>query len=133
MIVYVGTPFTKFRGGLDAAYRVAVTVTARLTAAGIAAYSPIVHTYPLSTAGAPDYLDHDFWLAADVPFMDAAGALLIVKAEGWDESYGIAIEARHFRKAHKPVVHATPEEIAHPDFPQWLRQRLDAKAREMAA
>jgi hypothetical protein len=50
-----------------------------------------------------DPLDHDIWLPADRPMMNAAGGLLIVRMPGWSSSYGIKVEAGVFAAAGKPV------------------------------
>jgi hypothetical protein len=71
-------------------------------------FSPIVHTHGPAIAGGIDPLDHDIWLPADRPFMDAATGLIFLKAISWEQSYGMRIEREHFLATNKPVVEMQP-------------------------
>ncbi|HCE08748.1 MAG TPA: hypothetical protein DEQ40_09145 [Oxalobacteraceae bacterium] len=101
--VYVATPYSKYDGGLDAAFVEACKATAELIRRGIAAYSPIAHTHPVAIHGCIDPLDHDRWMALDAAMMDAASELYVIKMPGWDQSKGVAIEIETFRAAGKPI------------------------------
>jgi hypothetical protein len=122
--VYVATPYTKVKAGLDIAFHLACCATGALIKHGIPAFSPIAHAHPIASVCQIDPTDHKIWLPADAPLMHAAEALLVVKLDGWSDSYGISQEIKAFQAMHKPIVYATQEELDHPDFPQWLRQRL---------
>lgn len=102
---YVATPYSKYPRGLDAAFEDACKATASLLRMGINVYSPIAHTHPIAKHGGIDPLDHSIWLPADAPMMDAAEGLIVVKMEGWDESYGISEEIKAFRTAGKPIIY----------------------------
>jgi len=108
---YLATPYSKYPGGLDAAFRLACEETARLIKADVPVYSPIAHSHPVAVAGDMDPLDHSVWLPADKPMMDAASGLIVLEADGWRESYGMACEIEAFRAAGKPIVHMTPGEV----------------------
>ena len=101
---YLATPYSKFEGGnLDAACRMACSVSADLIRAQVPVFSPIAHTHAIAKLGGIDPLDHGIWLPADEPMMRAACGLLIYKAPGWRRSFGIAQEVKAFRAMGKPV------------------------------
>lgn len=100
---YVATPYSKYPGGLDAAFEEACRATAHLVRQGVKVYSPIAHTHPVAKYGEIDPYSHDIWLPVDRPFMDTAEGLIVVKMTGWDESYGISQEIKVFEAAGKPI------------------------------
>ena len=100
---YLATPYSKYPDGIKAAFEDAAINTAALVLQGIPVFSPIAHTHPVAVYGGIDPYDHDIWIPADKPLMGAAHGLLVVKMEGWEESYGIGIEIAHFKAAGKPV------------------------------
>jgi hypothetical protein len=108
---YLGTPYSRFKGGLDAAFRMASEATAKLIRARVPVFSPIVHSHPVAQMGGLDPLDWQLWLAEAEPFIRAACGLLIYKAPGWRRSFGIAQEVKAFRAMKKPVRAITPASI----------------------
>lgn len=107
---YMATPYSKWPAGIDAAFEMACREAARLLKAGITVYSPIAHTHPIAKLGGIDPLSHEIWLAADRPLMDAARGLIVVRAHGWEDSYGIGEEIKVFRAAGKPILYVDPEQ-----------------------
>lgn len=107
--LYLATPYSKWKGGIDDAYRMACRETARLLRLGVNVYSPIAHTHGVAIHGGIDPLAHDIWLPADRPLMDAAMGLVVLRAEGWQDSYGIAEEIKVFKAANKPILYIDPE------------------------
>jgi hypothetical protein len=105
---YVGSPYSKYPDGLEAAFRQVCRITGALIAEGINAYSPIAHTHPVAVHSGMDPLDHSIWLKADAPLMRAACGLIVCKMTGWEESVGLAHEIEVFEKAEKPVLFLTP-------------------------
>lgn len=105
---YLATPYSKYPGGIDEAWKMACRVTAELIRARIKVYSPIAHTHPVAIYGELDPLDHNIWLPADQPMMDAAKGLLIYRAPSWEISKGIAAEIAEFTRAGKPVKYLDP-------------------------
>lgn len=105
---YIATPYSKFPGGITAAFEGAAREAAALVKAGVPVYSPIAHTHPVALYGDIDPLDHDIWLPADAPFMEAAKGLIVCQMEGWEHSYGIGEEIKAFEAAGKPIVYMTP-------------------------
>jgi hypothetical protein len=105
---YLATPYTLYPLGREEAFKMACRVTADLLRAGVPVFSPITHTHPISIHGRIDPTDHDIWMRADQPMMDAARGMIVFKAAGWSESKGVQIEIDTFRSAGKPVLFIAP-------------------------
>ncbi len=108
---YLATPYAKFPGGIDAAFREAACLAAKLLRAGYVVYAPIVHTHPVAVHGGIDPLDHSIWIAFDEAMMGACDALLVATLPTWNESRGIRIEIAHFERAGKPVYLLDPDSL----------------------
>lgn len=109
--LYVATPYTKYPGGIEEAFREACRVTAVLMRQGAKVFSPIAHTHPIATYGGIDPKDWEFWMAADAPLMEAASGLIVVMMPGWEESAGVAAEIEAFKAAGKPIYYRTMESL----------------------
>ncbi len=101
---YLATPYSKYPGGIHAAHKLACEQTALLITAKVPVYSPIAHTHDIAIYGKLNPLDHSIWLPADEPLMHAAKGLIVLRAESWEQSYGIGEEIKAFRAAEKPIV-----------------------------
>lgn len=110
-LIYVGTPYSKWADGLDAAFVEASKLTARLMQEGLRVYSPIAHTHPLAIHGNIDPLDHDIWLPFDGAMMDKSDAMIVAMMTGWFESKGVRHEIDVFNVAGKPVFFLNPETL----------------------
>lgn len=106
-LVYLGSPYTKYEAGLDAAFRDVSAFAAMLLQDGVRVYSPIAHTHPIAIYGNLDPRNHDIWMPFDQAMMDAADAMCIADMSGWRESYGVQFEIAYFRAAGKPVYFCT--------------------------
>lgn len=111
-LCYLATPYTKYPAGIEAAFRDAARLAARLMLAGVNVYSPIAHTHPLAIYGNIDPLNHDIWMPFDKAMMDASESLLVAHMDGWDKSYGIAIEIDYFQREGKPIFDLNPNTLA---------------------
>ena len=109
--LYLATPYSKYPGGIVAAYELACCEQARLISAGIAVFCPISHTHGPAIHGDIDPLDHGIWLPADQPFMDGADGIVVLTAESWELSYGMRKELEAFQAAGKSVHWMAPGEI----------------------
>ncbi len=107
-LAYCATPYTKFPGGLNAAFEAAAALTARLRAAGIFVYSPIVHCHPLALYGKLDPLDLSLWYPHNELMMDRCNVLLVAHLPSWEDSIGIQYEIEFFEKAFKPIFDLDP-------------------------
>ncbi len=101
--VYVATPYSLYSGGIHKAFEEACRASAWLVGKAVRFYCPIAHTHPIAIAGGLNPLSHEIWLDVDQPFMNCAGALLVVMMPEWQESRGIGYEVNLFTKQQKPV------------------------------
>jgi hypothetical protein len=95
---YLATPYSKYPGGIEAAFQEACRVSAWLIRQEVRLYCPIAHTHPIAVAGGIDPHDHKIWLPADKPFMDAAEGIVVAMMPTWEESYGIKQEIDEFKR-----------------------------------
>lgn len=100
---YLGSPYSKYPEGLEAAFQEVSKAAGLLIKAGHKVYSPIAHTHPVAIHSGLDPLDHSIWLPADEPFMHGAGGLVVLKMTSWRVSYGLSVEIETFNKLRKPV------------------------------
>lgn len=105
---YCATVYTSYPAGQEAAYVAACRFSGALKKLGLPIYCPIAETHGQAIYGDIDKLDHDFWMYADRPLLDAASGLIVVKMEGWEVSRGIAVEIRAHDKSGKPIVYWDP-------------------------
>jgi len=108
---YLGSPYSKYKDGLEAAFRIVAENAALLIKNRINVHCPICHTHPIAEYGKLDHRNHDLWLPADQPFIDHAKGLIILKMDGWDESVGLNFEIDEFHKSGRPVIFMNPGEI----------------------
>lgn len=109
---YIATPYAKYVHGLDAAHRLACFITGELARSGFPVFSPIAHGQGLADFGGIAPTDHDVWMTINGPLMAAAHGLVVVTAESWGESRGIAAEIEAFERARKPIIYGAPTPIA---------------------
>ena len=107
-LIYIATPYSRYRAGITAAFGDAAALAAELLKRGINVYSPIVHTHPIAIHGGIDPVDHGIWLPFDAVMITKADALLVAKMDGWEESFGIEHEIDEFKKAGKPIYYLEP-------------------------
>lgn len=100
---YLATPYSKWRGGIDDAFRQAVLLAGKLIRAKLPVHSPIAHTHPIAIQCGMDPFDHSIWFPADEPLMKTAYGLLVADMEGWRESRGVLAEIDYFRCASRPI------------------------------
>lgn len=101
---YVGTPYSKYPGGIDLAFKVTCRITAEFIRRGVPVFSPIAHSHPVAVHGGIDPLDHKIWLPADAPMVRAAHGLIVVQMDTWAESVGLRHEIEAVKAAGKPVL-----------------------------
>ena len=108
---YVASPYKDFPFGHDAAAAAVANVTAALLDKGYDVFSPIVHGHALSKTGLlrAHNGDHKFWLGIDRKYMDRADALLVVRMDGWKESFGVKWEIDMFVLDRKPIYAIDPD------------------------
>lgn len=101
---YLATPYSKYPHGLQEAFLLAVRARGLLLLNGVPTFSPIIHSHPVATECGIDPFDHNIWLPAEAPILEHAIGLIMLRAESWEQSYGMNEERRVFTEAGKPVV-----------------------------
>lgn len=108
--VYLGSPYSKYEAGHDAAARVVADAAAKLVHRGLVIYSPIAHGHAIAAHGLP--LDWGFWKKQCQPLIDGAAGLIVLTMAGWQESVGLQYEIEEFVRAGKPILHVSPRWLA---------------------
>lgn len=103
MTHYLATPYSRYEGGLEAAWIDACRVSGALMRNGFKVFSPIAHSHGIAVHGGLDPLDHEIWLPADESFMEHCEGLIVARLEGWETSKGVAFEIMKFKEAGKPI------------------------------
>lgn len=107
-LYYVGSPYTKYLGGLDKACEDVSKLCGRLMERGLIVFSPITHGHAITRVGGLDPLDGAFWIKVDEVFLDKCDALIVAELDGWQDSYGVTWEIDAAREADKPVYYVNP-------------------------
>lgn len=110
-VCYLATPYTRYPQGIDAAYRDACILSAKLISAGISIYSPIAHTHGIALHGKIDPLDQRFWYDFDRSMLLVCHTLIVVHMEGWESSSGIAEEIKFFEGRCREIWDCDPHSL----------------------
>lgn len=110
-LLYVATPYSKFPGGHEEAFRQAAAITGRLMLRGLRVYSPIAHGHPLSLYGGVPFADHEVWIPFDRAMMEKSDALIVVKMTDWHRSDGVDHEIRFFLNEGRGVYFVNPDTL----------------------
>jgi len=110
-LIYVGSPYTLFPGGIAVAYIEICKLMAELLRRGVNGYSPICATHGIAKHGGIDPLDHTIWLPFDQAMMNKADALVIAQMKSWETSKGIGHEIDVFLAAGKPIYFLDPSTL----------------------
>lgn len=116
-LIYLATPYSKYAAGMEQAFRDAASIAAVLVLKGVKVYSPICHTHPIAVHGGIDPLSHNIWLPFDEAMMNVCEALVVVKMQGWEDSYGINYEIDYFTEDHKMAFYLDPVTLELTDAP----------------
>lgn len=106
--VYLGSPYSKYYAGHDAAAADVSIVAGHLMQLGLVVYAPIAHGHFIS-AHAELPQTWEFWKKQCQPMIDAASSLVVATMEGWQESVGLTHEIACFLAARKPVIYVDPD------------------------
>lgn len=89
----------------------ACRAAAHLMERGIPVFAPICHSHPIAEVMNGRHLDHEFWLAQDLPILAQATTLIVLQLDGWRESRGVAREIEFARDNGIPVEYTEPSDI----------------------
>ncbi len=107
-LAYLATPYSRFPGGIYAAFEEAACLAGRLLQIGVKVYSPICHTHPISIYGNLDPLDHAIWMPFDEAMMRVCDILIVAHMASWETSKGIAMEVKYFEESEKRIFDLDP-------------------------
>lgn len=100
--LYLASPYRAHPLGYDAAAHEAAAVAGWLIDRGVEVYSPIVHGHHIGRYVTAADNGSDFWLDRQLPFITAAGGIIVCQMAGWESSAGIAWERKLFAEQGKP-------------------------------
>jgi len=101
-VIYLATPYTSHPGGFEQAFKDACRYAAIYLEAGVPVFAPIAHGHAVEP-----YLGekrgHDFWMPLDLHYLSVCSRLLVVLADGVEESKGINMEIEAAEKLPIPI------------------------------
>lgn len=107
-MVYLATPYTKYKNGINAAFQDAAILASKMLTQGYKVYSPISHTHPIAIYGGIDPTS-EMWVQFDETMMAVSDTLIVGMMEGWEDSWGVKKEIEHFRERGKMIAYMDPE------------------------
>lgn len=109
MIEYLAIPYThpdaKVR---EARFELVNKIASKLMQQGRFIFSPISHSHPIALHGLPK--GWDYWEKYDHVFLTLSDKLIIIMAEGWEDSVGIKKEMELMKQMNKPIEFIRPED-----------------------
>jgi hypothetical protein len=97
--------------GIEEAFKLAVRQRGLLVKARIPVFSPIVHSHPVAMLCGLDPFDYNIWLPSEDAVLQCACGLIMVRADGWEDSFGMNHERNRFENERKPVIMMDPDII----------------------
>lgn len=89
--IYLATPYSKYKGGKQEAFRLACLKAMELMEQGADVFSPIAHSHSIEEVCGV-VKDGDWWLGQDYAWLESCDLLAVYKIPGWEESYGVKCE-----------------------------------------
>lgn len=103
-LIYLATPYSKYRGGRSEAYEMACKKAAELMHKGYAVFCPIAHSHSIEVEGMyGDIQDGDWWLKQDFAVLERCDELHVYQMPGWKDSYGVTREIEYADMLKIPV------------------------------
>lgn len=133
---YLASPYSKYPAGREQAFRDVSAIAGKLIDKGVNVFAPITHSHPIETALKGDPKPADFWLKFDEYFMKNCVGMIVACLPGWESSYGVNYELRHFAEAEKPIIlldaaqYANPVAAEPPSQAEWLKPSMQLGADE---
>lgn len=107
-LCYVGTPYTFYSDGLEAAWLEACRISGELVKRGVKVFCPITHGHAIAVYGGIDQLDTNIWYEQNAIFMKKCDCLIVAMMKTWEISKGLEQEIQYFLEASKPVYYLDP-------------------------
>lgn len=110
-MIYLASPYAHSDPTImEQRFHVVAGVTADLLKRGLVVYSPIAHNHYLA-ANFDLPRGWDFWQTIDLPMLDLAEELYVLRLDGWKESKGVWAEIDHALRRDIPVRYWSVDEI----------------------
>lgn len=91
-LIYLATPYSKYPGGREQAYKEACKKAAELMS-HVAVFCPIAHSHSIELEGMNgDIKNGDWWLKQDFEVLKRCDELWVYQMPGWEDSYGVTRE-----------------------------------------
>lgn len=110
-LCYLATPYTRFPGGIDRAFREAARIAAHLNLAGVKAFSPIAHGHVLAKVSGLDPTDPAVFAKLNEAMLAHCGVLIVAQMDGWADSDGVREEIAYFERYIKPIYDLDPASL----------------------
>jgi hypothetical protein len=101
-IWYLGSPYSRYPGGREAAFKIVAKKAGELMRAGYAIFCPIAHSHPIELEAATEST-HDFWLGQDIAFLAVCEGMFVYQMPSWEISFGLGWEIEHMKQLGKPI------------------------------
>ena len=100
---YLASPFTHTDPAIQKQrFEKACAVAAKLMKGGTVIFAPIPHSYSIE-----QFFDKpegfDFWMYHDLPLLQGADRLIVLKLPGWKKSRGVAREIQEAQEIGMPI------------------------------
>lgn len=118
---YLLTPYSRFPGGLEAAYAAASRAAAILHAREVTVFSPIVYGHALTSQGLISGTDYAAWQSFDEALMAGSRGGIVAQLPGWADSEGIKREREFLALLGKPVHEWPPNDGSAKELVRRLR------------
>lgn len=103
ILYYLASPYSKYPYGINEAFEDISEIAGTLLKKGIFVYSPIAHSHPVAKYGKIDPYDHSVWMPLDLKIAESCKGLIVAKMLGWEDSYGVSLEIKHFKELNLPI------------------------------
>lgn len=91
-LVYLACPYTHPDPDvMEKRFRIANRAAHKLMNIGLFVFSPISHTHPIAKEGNLPR-EWDYWKGYDTTMIARCQKMIVVKAEGWEDSKGVRAE-----------------------------------------
>lgn len=109
-MIYLASPYSDEDEDVRAErFFAACEAAGAIAAAGVPVFSPIAHSVPLVTFGAPD--SGEYWQPIDDAILRTCRAVVVLCLPGWERSAGVAHEIALAYGLGLPTHYATAETV----------------------
>lgn len=92
-LIYLASPYSHpDLTVIERRFHAACRAAAHLMREGNCVFSPVAHSHPISDHIPEARLSHEFWLKQDFEILRHADMLMVLKLDGWEQSYGVGKE-----------------------------------------